>query len=246
MVLAPAETSSYHPRSEVLTPFLFKKEQRKIQDFQRPLLMGLCVCLCCSSWRYRKYHHAPHRCFSRGLIYGWCVKPYSSFPLCVLCVGKPPLCMIFSENVYLVEGEVGLQVFFCVKHKGCLLVSSKMRRGSLLSSKNFLFPFTLYCEFFKKTTVPFCRMKTSKGIVWWGISLWTLTYLTKVRSSWEVVSCEACSVCLALNAELTVKMFLHLQASSFSAKPNLSLPLSAYPVPLFIFIFWMLGEVKIF
>lgn len=184
-----------------------------------------------------------HRSFSRGLIYGWCVKPYSSFPaLC--CVGKPPpLGTVLAEDVCLVEGEVGSQTSFVqgTKEKGWLVVSSKTRGGSLLSSKGFLFPFSLYCEFFKKTTLPFCRVKTSKGMVWWGISLWTLTYLTKVRSSQEVLSCEACSACLALNAELTGKMFLHLQASSFAAKPNLfpSLLLSAYPVTHFILFYFI-------
>lgn len=125
-------------------PFLFKKEQRKIQDFQRPLLVGLCVCFCCSSWRYRKYHLAPHRRFSRGLIYGWCVKPYSSFPLCVLYVGKPPLSMIFSENVYLVEGEVGLQIFFCVRHKGKGVSSSQQQNEKRFSVFFKEFPLPLH------------------------------------------------------------------------------------------------------
>lgn len=177
-----------------------------------------------------------HRSFSRGLFHGWRVKPYSSFPsLCSVCwKATSP-----RRKCVWLRGKWACKPSFVqgTKEKGWLVVCSKKRGGSLLSSKGFLFPFSLYCEFFKKTTLPFCRVKTSKGMVWWGISLWALTYLTKVRSSQEVLSCEACSGCLALNAELTGKMFLHLQASSFAAKPNLflSLPLSTYPV-IFYFI----------
>jgi len=56
------------------------------------------------------------------------------------------------------------------------------------------------------------------------------------------VSCEACSDCLALNAELTGKTFLHLQASSFAAETDLFLflPLSAYPVIHFILFYFIL------
>jgi len=96
-------------------------------------------------------------------------------PLSVFCVLESHLLSVWylqKMSVWL-RGKWACKPSFVqrTKEKGWLVVSSEMRGGSLLSSKGFLFPFSLYCEFFKKTTLPFCRVKTSKRMVWWGISL---------------------------------------------------------------------------
>lgn len=201
--------------------------------------------LCCSFWRRRKTHQVPCvlNLYTEVFQEVWFmvdVWSHKFLPRSVFCMLESHLVSVryLQKLSVCLRGKWACKPSFVqgTKEKGWLVVNSRKRGGSLLSSKGFLFPFSPYCEFFKKTTLPFCRVKTSKVMVWWGISLWTLTYLTKVRSSQKVLSCEACSGCLALNAELTGKMFLHLQASRFAAKPNLflSLPLSPYPVTLFI------------
>lgn len=113
---------------------LIQAEHRKTWDFLRPLHVDLHVCSC---WKTHQILCTLklYTNVSRGLIYGWCVKPYSSFPLSVLCVGKPPpLSMVFAENVCLVKGEVGLQIFFCARHKGKGVASSQQQNERRLSA----------------------------------------------------------------------------------------------------------------
>jgi len=52
--------------------------------------------------------------------------------------------MIFSENVCLVEGEVGLQIFFCVGHKGKGVSSSQQQNEKRLSAFFKEFPLPLH------------------------------------------------------------------------------------------------------